>query len=402
MQNARRPETRGNQLLAAAISMLPDLQQIRQHFHQHPELSYEEFETAARCAELLREYGYSVRTGIAKTGLIADLGDSGPMVVVRADMDALPIQTVLQTPYASCQPNKMHACGHDAHMAMALGAARLLAQRLQSGALTNGRLRFLFQPAEETADREGKTGARRMVEEGALAGAKAVIAQHGMPDIPAGQVAILDGPVMGASTPFEIVIRGGGGHIAEPERTIDTILIASEIRVKAIESLNRRGLHKSALIGFGSFEGDTQAFNIVPKQVTLRGSIRSFSEATQDVCKKLLEQLCARACKKRAGTFELRFLGNTPVTENDPAVASVMRQAAGAVLGSHSVIDTHPRFAAEDFAWYKRSAPSAFMLIGTGTKDYPTQLHAANYDVPDRVLAIGAAILAETTIRLLG
>src|ERR1700733_9067998 len=118
MQNARRTKTRGNQLLAAASSMLPDLQQIRHHFHQHPELSYEEFQTAARCAELMSEYGYSVQTGIAKTGLVADLGERGPLVVVRADMDALPIQTVLQTPYASCQPNKMHACGHDAHMTM--------------------------------------------------------------------------------------------------------------------------------------------------------------------------------------------------------------------------------------------------------------------------------------------
>ncbi len=401
MSKTRRIDSRGNQLLASAMAFLPDLQSIRHHFHQHPELSYEEFETAATCAELLSSYGYSVRTGIAKTGLIADLGDSGPLVIVRADMDALPIQTVLHTPYASCAPNKMHACGHDAHMTMALGAARLLAQYVHSGKLSNGRLRFLFQPAEEFADAEGKTGARRMVEEGAVEGASAIVGQHGMPDIPAGNVAILDGTVMGASSPFEIVIKGFGGHIAEPERTIDTVLVASEIRLNAKRLLTRRGLESKALIGFGSIQGDTQTFNIVPKQVTLRGSIRSFSDDTQSLCKKLLEQVCARACKKSSASFELTFKGNTPVTENDSRIAGVMRRAAGAVLGAQAVTDTTPRFTAEDFSWYKNAVPSAFMLIGTGIDGYPTQLHAANYDIPENVLAIGAAILAESTLQLL-
>src|ERR1700678_3024338 len=141
MTTTRRTKSRGNQLLASAMGLLRDLQMIRRHFHQHPELSYEEFQTAAKCAELMSAYGYAVRVGIAKTGLIADLGDSGPLVIVRADMDALPIQTVLQTPYASGEANKMHACGHDAHMAMALGAARILSEQMKLGNLPNSRLR---------------------------------------------------------------------------------------------------------------------------------------------------------------------------------------------------------------------------------------------------------------------
>lgn len=387
--------------------MSPLLIRLRHALHREPELAYQETLTAKRCACDTRKLGYRVRTGYAKTGFIADLGVDSPLIAIRAELDALPIQTTLTTSYASRVPAKMHACGHDAHMAMTVGAASLLAKLFFKQGLP-GRVRFIFQPAEEAWDDEGKSGAVRMVEQGALKGVQALIAQHGMPDIPVGKVAILNGPVMAASSPFQISICGNGGHIAEPDRTIDTILIASLIRTTVATRLKEITARLSweemaPIIGFGAFVCDSETVNIVPKEVTLKGSIRSFSVGDQKCCQTMLSGICEEICSQHGARFKIKYLGDTPTTYNTPAIAAVMRQAARSVLGSNSLIKTSPRYTAEDFAFYgaKTQVPTAFMLTGTGQPGQIRRLHAPDYDVPEEVLPIGAAILAEAALRLM-
>ena len=280
-------------MLDRAKELQQEIVELRRFLHRHPELSFEEKETAKLAAEKLKDLGLSITEGVAKTGVIADLGTGNKVVAVRADMDALPILESNKHGFASSNPGVMHACGHDAHVSCGIATAKLLAQ---SGGLA-GRIRMIMQPAEEDTDSEGKSGAFRMVEEGAMDGVAAVIGLHMDASLPAGKVGIMSGPVMAACDGFRLIIQGKGGHGAYPETTIDSVVIAAQV-ITAIQQIVSRRISalEPAVITIGSVQSSSTRGNVISDHVVLLGTIRSFSQSARTKLMDELERACSLVC----------------------------------------------------------------------------------------------------------
>jgi len=367
----------------------------RREFHTYPELGFRETRTAARVAEALGSLGYRVRTGVGRTGVIAERGRGDPIVAVRADMDALPIQEANDVPYASRVPGVMHACGHDAHTAIGLGVATVLAEEPFPGTV-----RLLFQPAEEVGDEEGVSGAPRMVEDGAMEGVTAVLALHVHPSAHAGDIALDAGPVSAGVDTFRATIIGRGGHGAYPHKVIDPIYIAGHV-ILALHGIVSRRLHPldPGVVSIGSIHGG-QADNVIPGQVKISGTIRYMEAEVQERVHAEVKRALEIA-RTMGGDYTLQIEpGGLPVI-NDAGLVELIREIANAMLGSEHVIPLKREMGAEDFGAFSELAPGVMFRLGCLIEGDERALHHPRFDIDERCLPIGVAILAEAALRLL-
>jgi amidohydrolase len=370
----------------------------RHDIHAHPETAFEERRTAEIVARLLESFGIAVDRGVARTGVIGTLVGSkagNGAIALRADMDALPIHEKNGFAHASTHHGRMHACGHDGHTAMLLGAAKYLAETLNFA----GTLHFIFQPAEEN---EG--GARLMVEEGVLDRyrVEAVYGMHNWPGLPAGQFAIRSGPMMAAFDIFEITVEGRGAHAAMPHLGIDPIVAAAQI-VGALQTIASRTIHPldGAVVSVTQIHGG-DTWNVIPDSVVLRGTTRSFDPAVRDALEPTIRRIAEGICASLGAGMTLRYERRYPPTVNSVAETEIAAATAAELVGGDKVRrDLLPSMGAEDFAFFQEQKPGAYIWIGNGAAADQAMLHNPHYDFNDDILALGAsywARLAETVL----
>jgi amidohydrolase len=369
----------------------------RRALHRRPELGFEEHETAAFVADHLREIGLEVETGVATTGVVGVLRAeraSRPAVLLRADMDALPIQEVPGRSYGSEVPGRMHACGHDGHMAMLLGAATVLTA-LRAG-LTRDVV-FCFQPGEE-----GFGGADAMIREGVLEkhGVGEAYGLHLWSLFPAGTIQVRPGPAMAAQDEFEATVRGRGGHGALPHRAIDPIVAAAQALV-ALQSVVARSIDpiRPAVVTVGSFHAGA-APNVIPDTATMRGTMRSFDEGVRDTLRARVREVFEGSAAAAGCTVDFKLLPGYPAVVNDAAAVERVRRLAAEVVGGDHVVEPDPMAAAEDFAYFLRRVPGAFVFIGAGNaaRGITAPHHAAQFDIDEAALPVGAELLARIAL----
>jgi amidohydrolase len=366
----------------------------RRDFHMHPELGFQELRTASKIAELMEGWGYQVRTGVGKTGVVADLGEGKPVVAIRADMDALPIQETNDVPYKSKNDGVMHACGHDAHMAIALGVAKILAQEE-----INGKLRFLFQPAEETDDDEGLSGAPRMVADGAIDDVDYALALHVAASIKSGEIEIDEYAAAGVDT-FYAKIIGKGGHGSTPQKVIDPIFISGHV-ILAIHSIVSRRLRPfdPAVISIGLIQGG-QVDNVIPEEVKLSGTIRFLSPEVQKQTHSEIKRAMEIA-KTLGGDYELKIVEGYPPMNNDPQVVAQIKSVMGELIGMDKIAEPEPEMGSEDFGFFMRDIPGAMFMLGCEIEGDTRRHHDARFDINEECLPIGAAIMAQSALKFL-
>lgn len=383
-------------MLKQAHAISEELIEWRRDFHMHPETGFDVHRTAKIVADELEKMGYRVKRGVGKTGVVADIGEGGKMVAIRADMDALPLQELNESEYISTVENKMHACGHDSHTAMALGAAQILASEKP-----NGRIRFLFQPSEETADEEGKSGAVRMSEEGAMEGVDYVIAQHVDPTQPVGTIAINAGPCSGGVDSWFGVIKGIGGHGAYPHTTVDPFFLLAQIII-ALNGITSRRLDPfaPAVVSIGSLNGGFTE-NVIPDSIKITGTIRF----TKPEVQKQIHAEIKRAfeiARTLGGDYELKLEIGAPPMINNEGVSSLIEAVGKDLLGPDHVQEMHNSLGAEDFGSFLEHAPGAMYTLGVQKKGHEGYLlHHPQFDLDERALPIGTAVLVETALRFL-
>jgi amidohydrolase len=382
-------------MLQRAQKIQPQLVAWRRDFHMHPELGFQEIRTAARVAEVLRALDYRVRTGVGRTGVVAELGSGKPVVAIRADMDALPIQDAKQVPYASTVPGVMHGCGHDAHTAIGLGVATLLARQSFPGTV-----RFLFQPAEEVNDEEGVSGAPRMIEDGAAEGIDIVLALHVDDFTPVGTISLRPGPATAGADTFYITLTGQGGHGASPDRTVDPIHIAGHV-ILALHGIVSRRVDPvlPAVVSIGSIHGG-EADNVIPEEVKLTGTIRFMETAVQEKIHAEIERALGIA-RAMGGDFVLKIEIGCPPMVNDPGVIEHFRQVGTDLLGDDKILTPEPEMGAEDFGSFTAQAPGAMFYLGSRIEGDERQAHSPRFDIDESCLPIGVAVLAEAALRWL-
>jgi amidohydrolase len=383
-------------MLKQAHAISEELIEWRRDFHMHPEIGFELHRTSKIVAEELEKMGYQVRRGVGKTGVIAEIGKGGKVVAIRADMDALPILEQNEFEYASKTPGAMHACGHDSHTAMALGAALLLAKEKLPG-----RVRFLFQPCEETADEEGKSGAQRVAAEGAMDGVDYVIAQHVDPLKPVGTIGINAGPSSGGLDSWYAAISGKGGHGAHPDKTVDPFYLMSHVIIALNAMISRRiNPFEPAVVSIGSVHGGFTE-NVIPESVNITGTLRYTDEAIHEQIREEIKR-AFEIVKVLGGKYELSFLAGGPPMINDRLVSETIEKAGKDLLGEDNVHEIVKTLGAEDFGEFLKHAPGAMFTLGTqkaGHEEY--LLHHPKFDLDERALPIGTAILVETAKRFL-
>jgi len=369
------------------LGLVPEMKTWRHHLHAHPETAFQETATSAFVADKLASFGLEVHTGLAKTGIVAVLrgADGSDAIGLRADMDALDILEQSGVPHASTHAGKMHACGHDGHTAMLLGAARALSRRKR----IEGTVYFIFQPAEEN---EG--GGRVMVEEGLFDRfpMRAVYGMHNWPQMPVGSIALREGPLMGAFDVFEIKITGRGGHAAMPHLARDPMQFAAHL-VNALQTIVSRNIHplEAGVVSVTQIHGG-DTWNVIPQEVVLRGTVRSFKPEVQD----LMEQRMHAIVEGLGITFGMRasldYQRRYPATVNSPGETQHAIEAATALLGRENV-DTNPTptMGSEDFAFMLQAKPGCYIWLGTGRGPETPNLHHPQYDFNDDALALGAA-----------
>jgi amidohydrolase len=376
----------------------PDMAAWRHDLHAHPETAFEEHRTADAVARLLQSFGIAVARGLARTGVIGTLQGArpeGPAIALRADMDALPILEKNGFAHASTHPGRMHACGHDGHTAMLLGAARYLAETRNFA----GTVHFVFQPAEEN---EG--GARLMVEEGVLERypVAAIYGMHNWPGLPAGQFAIRPGPMMAAFDIFELAVRGRGAHAAMPHLGIDPVVAAAQI-VGGLQTIASRGVNplEGAVVSVTQIHGG-DTWNVIPDEVVLRGTTRSFDPAVRDLLEPAIRRIAEGVCAALGASVEMRYERRYPPTVNSAAETEIAATTAASLVGADNVRrDLLPSMGAEDFAWFLEQKPGAYIWIGNDAAAGQAMLHNPHYDFNDEILALGAsywARLVETVL----
>jgi amidohydrolase len=383
-------------MLEIAKGLQATIQSIRRQIHMNPELAYHEFQTSTLIENELEASGIHIDRHVAETGIIAEIGTTDPTIVLRADMDALPIQEESSAAYASRKAGIMHACGHDAHVACLLGAAQLLAKTRFSG-----RARLIFQPSEEAVDEEGKSGAVRMVEEGALEGVGAIIAMHVDASASPGTILIDEGPVAASMDEFEILIEGTGCHGAYPHRGIDPIFISSLV-LGYLYGIVPRYVDpvEKALISIGKVCAG-HAANIIPSQVEIRGTFRTFSDKVRE---KILDKIrnTSKLVDGLGGICHLRFLDSVPMTINDPGIVLVVKQVIKEMLGEAALKTMRPEMGSEDFGVYLKTTPGAVFHLGVALEDESHQIHHnSKFDIDDSILYVGSALLAGCAMKWL-
>lgn len=386
-------------MLEKAKSIADELVRLRRDIHQHPELGFQEIRTAALVADTLTELGIDVQTRVGKTGVIGQIGTgSGPTIAIRADMDALPITEKNKVPYKSENEGVMHACGHDAHTAILLGAAHLLKQSLAEDHW-HGNVRFLFQPSEETFDEDGISGGTAMIEDGALEDVDAVIALHVWSDAPSSIFAFQDGYSLAAVDQFKAWIRGVGGHGAYPHKGSDPLFMLGPI-LNAIYAIPSRWINplRPAVVSLGQVCGGTVS-NVIPNEVCLQGTIRSHHEEVRQQLWAELER-ALKLSEGLGGSYELQIIKGYPALFNAAEVNDWMRGVVADLFGQTAVIEAEFGMGAEDFAYMAQQARGAMIMLGAGLPDGVTRYHhTETFDIDENVLPLGAAVLAETARR---
>ena len=376
----------------------PDIQAWRRDIHQHPELLYDVHRTAAFVADRLREFGCDeVVTGLGQTGVVGVIqgrkaagGDIGT-IGLRADMDALPIEEQTNLPYASKVSGRMHACGHDGHTAMLLGAARYLAETRNFG----GRAVVIFQPAEE-----GGAGGAAMVKDGLMErfGIDQVYGMHNGPGIPIGSFAIRPGPIMASTDDVDINIEGVGGHAARPHKCIDPVLVGAQL-ITALQSIVSRNVDPldSVVISICEFHAGC-ASNVIPQTAELKGTIRTLTPKVRTLVEKRVREVVAGVAQMSGARIDLHYKHNYPVTNNHAAETEIAKQIARQVVGDANVQETPPLMAGEDFAFMLEARPGAFIFCGNGDS---AGLHHPAYDFNDEAIVYGTSYwikLVETAL----
>lgn len=369
--------------------LLPEIAAWRQEIHAHPELGFDTTRTAAMVADKLREFGCDeIVTGVGQTGVVGVIrgrsDTQGRVIGLRGDMDALPIREETGATYASEVEGVMHACGHDGHTAMLLGAAKYLSETRNF----DGTVVVMFQPAEEI----GK-GAKAMCDDGVMDrfGIQEVYGAHNMPGLPVGQFAIRPGPLLAATDEFFIDVTGHGGHAAHPEETVDPTVVASHI-VLALQSIVSRNADPVAqgVVSVTAMETSSHAYNVIPQSVALRGTVRTHSPELQDLIERRLGELSTATAQAYGGTAELRYLRHVPITINaeEPAdfAAKIARRVAGD-CGEAPLI-----MGGEDFSFMLNERPGAFIFVGNGPS---AALHHPEYDFDDEAIPAGCSWFAE-------
>jgi amidohydrolase len=367
----------------------------RRDLHAHPELLYDVHRTAASVADKLKSFGCdNVVTGIGRTGVVAVIRGrkAGAKVVgMRADMDALPIEEATGLPYQSTVPGKMHACGHDGHTAMLLGAAKYLADTRNFA----GTAVVIFQPAEE-----GGAGARAMLQDGLLErfGIEEVFGMHNHPGLPVGQFAIRPGPAMASTDTIAIDLEGVGGHAAWPHEGVDTILVGAQI-VNQLQSIVSRNVDplEAAVISICMFQGG-HTDNVIPQHVRLRGTARSLSAGVRDLLQKRVREVVEGTARLYGAKAELTYTTGYPVLVNEERRTAFAAAVAGEIAGTDKIVNGPPRMGAEDFAYMLQQRPGAFIWLGNGDS---AGLHQPAYDFNDEAIPVGTSYwvrLAETAL----
>ncbi|OOY26846.1 peptidase M20 [Thioclava sp. L04-15] len=380
----------------AIKAMENQLVEWRRALHRRPELAFEEHETAAFIATQLRAFGLEVHEGLAGTGVIGILRNGeGPSVGLRADIDALPIAELTGADYASETPGKMHACGHDGHTTMLLGAAQVMAADPPGP----GTVVFIFQPAEEN---EG--GARVMIEDGLLEQfpLDSTYALHNWPGLEAGRIAMRAGPVMAAFDTFELKVMGRGSHGAMPHEGIDPITLAAQLQM-AWQTIVSRAVDPTdaAVISVTQIHAG-HTLNVIPDEVILRGTVRTLRPATRDFVQAEMTRRAEMIAEAFHASAELTYQRRYPATINSPEAAETARRAAEAIVGRDAVqTDYAPSMASEDFAFLLEKVPGAYGWIGNGSAEGGRNLHSPHYDFNDEILPLGVQFFVEVARRAL-
>jgi amidohydrolase len=378
-------------LAALPPDLIAEVIATRRDFHTHPELGFQEVRTAGIVAERLRTYGYEVHEGIAVTGVAGVMRGSRPgkTVMLRADMDALPLPEETGRPFASQNAGKMHACGHDGHVAMLLGAAKLIAERKSDLA---GTIVLCFQPAEE-----GHGGAKKMVEEGFLErfGIERAFGLHLFSQLPTGVLGFREGPFYASSDSLEIRIDGFGGHGAAPHLSIDPILVAAEF-VASVQKVVSRQIDplEPAVVTIGAIHGGT-THNVIPSSVTLMGTVRAFDAGVREKMAERIERVLKGVCDAAGATYAFDYLWRYPVTSNDAAQTRYVRALAEKTIGAARVVSSEKHMGAEDFSFFAERVPASYFVLGSnGGPSTAFPHHHGKFDVDEAALETGVRIMA--------
>jgi len=373
-----------------AASLQTKLVAMRRELHQNPELSNEEYETTARIRAWLTEAGIRMLDWSLPTGVMAEVKGKhdGPIILLRADIDALPVQEETGLPFSSTVPGKMHACGHDFHTSSMIGAAKLLQERAEE---LRGTVRILFQPAEELA-----IGARAVIEAGALEGVSAVFGMHNKPDLPVGTVGIKTGPLMASVDRFEIEVQGKGGHAGMPEAASDPIVVSSAI-VAALQTLVSRNVSPkhAAVVSVCRLEAG-KTWNVIPDTGYLEGTVRTFQPEARAQIPAQMRRIVESVAEGYGAKATLKWISMLPAVNNEQNTVDIMRTAAAAQ--GLEIVEAEPTMGGEDFALYQELVPGCFIWMGTSGTE---QWHHPQFTLQEEALAISAALFAETAVEAL-
>ena len=376
------------------INIKKEIQKISEHiysyrrdFHQYPELSFQEYRTAEKISKHLESFGIEHRTEVGKTGVVGEIvfGD-GPTIALRADMDALPIQEVGDLKYKSKNEGVMHACGHDGHMAILLGAANALSKNKK---LKKGKVRFIFQPAEE-----GAGGARYMIKDGCLDQVDEIYGLHLWNYQPVGEIGVKNGPIMAAADMFDIIIKGKGGHGATPQGTVDAIVVASNLitMLQTIVSRNTNPLDNT-VVTIGEINGG-QNFNVIADEVRLTGTTRAYTENNRNMIKKRMQNIIDGVSKSFGAEIVLKYKEGYPPTVNHEDPTKLVLEASSMVVGKGAGYP-YLSMGGEDFSYYLQKVPGCFFFVGSAPDKnniLSTPHHCSHFDIDERSLLIGASV----------
>jgi len=394
--------SRQDEIGQAAEALRPELVEWRRDFHRHPELSNREERTSRVIAERLRALGFDeVKTGVGRYGVVALLKGAkpGPVVAVRADMDALPIEETLDVPYKSENPGVKHACGHDVHMAIQLGVAELLSRRRGE---IQGAVKFIFQPAEEGAPAGEEGGAALMIREGALENPRpqAIFGLHVMPKIEVGQIGVNSGSAMASSDSFVITIHGKKVHGAYPHQGIDAVVVAAEC-VTALQTIRSRRIDavEPVVISIGIIQGGNR-FNIIADEVRLEGTVRTLSDDARRRVPELMRQTLVGITAAYGATFAMDYQQRGAITYNDPKLVEETLPVMRRVLGESKVTFPPPQMGSEDFSYYQKVVPGFFYFLGVGNqaRGITAMIHTPEFDVDEDSLVVGVKVMTNVLL----
>jgi len=377
-------------ILDQVRSIEDEIISIRRDIHQHPELGFDVHRTAGIAADQLKKLGMDVQTGIGRTGVVGDLkcGD-GPTIALRADMDALPIQETGTAEYISQNDGVMHACGHDGHTAMLLGAAKVLADQKDQ---INGTVRFLFQPAEE-----GEAGATYMIEDGCLEGVDEVYGIHLWNYQKFGEVGVKEGPILAAADEFEITIKGKGGHGAAPQGSVDAVVVSAHL-ITALQTIVSRNTNplESTVVSIGMINGGYN-FNIIADEIVLKGTARAYTEENRSLIKNRMKEIIDGIGQTFGAAIEFDYHDGYPPTVNDETAFQKCISAAEKIVGDGAGYP-YLSMGGEDFSYYAQKVPGCFFFVGSAPEDQPFRSvphHCSHFDIDERALLVGSSIFVQ-------